>query len=49
MSSQPTGVGAAPRPPDEAAPWVRLVDGGRERGRNLRTGEVCSARVVLPD
>ncbi len=46
MTSQPTGVGAAPRPPDEAAPWVRLVDGGRERGRIARRPPPSARRVL---
>jgi two-component system, NarL family, sensor kinase len=45
MSAQPTSVGADARSED-AAPWVRLVDGGRAHGRAARRPPPSARRVL---
>jgi signal transduction histidine kinase len=46
MPEQPTGVRAPARPEDERPPWVRLVDGGTERGRTARRPPPTARRVL---
>ena len=46
MTEPPRGGRAFARPPGERPPWVRLVDGGTERGRAARRPPPSARRVL---